>query len=125
MGFRSTAGILPWLSVAGILMLFTMALTWVAIISGLKAKSVDAVGAFSYPLIFLPFISSAFVPTETMPKAIRIFSENQLVTSIVDTIRTLLKSQPVGNDIWIALAWCVGIILVAYFFALRTYNRIS
>ncbi len=122
MGFRSSAGILNWFTVLGILLLFTMALTWIAIISGLKAKSVDAVGAFSYPLIFLPFISSAFVPTATMPKAVRIFAENQPVTSIVNTIRALLSNQQVGNEIWAALAWCIGITLVAYFFAIRVYK---
>lgn len=123
MGFRSSAGVLPWLAVAGILMLFTLALTWLAVIPGLTAKTPDGAGAFSYPLIFLPFISSAFVPTESMPPAVRAFAENQPVTSIVDAIRALLSGQPVGNDIWIALAWCIGITLVAYFFAMRAYKR--
>jgi ABC-2 type transport system permease protein len=123
MGFRSSAGVLAWLAVAGILALFTLALTWIAAIAGLSATSVDGAGAFSYPLIFLPFISSAFVPTETMPPAVRAFAENQPVTSIVDAIRALLSSQPVGNDIWIALAWCVGIMLVAYVFAMRAYKK--
>jgi len=123
MGFRSSAGVLSWLAVAGILALFTMALTWIAAIAGLSAKSVDGAGAFSYPLIFLPFISSAFVPTETMPLVVRAFAENQPVTSIVDAIRALLSSQPVGNDIWVALAWCVGIMLVAYIFAMLAYKR--
>ncbi|SDX39589.1 ABC transporter permease [Paenibacillus sp. CF384] len=123
MGFRSSAGILDWLAVAGILALFTLALTWVAAIAGLSAKSVDGASAFSYPIIFLPFISSAFVPTETMPKAVRVFAENQPVTSIVAAIRALLSGQPVGNDIWTALAWCAGILLVAYFFAMRVYRN--
>lgn len=123
MGFRSSAGALSWLAVAGILALFTLALTWLAVIAGLSAKSVDGVGAFSYPLIFLPFISSAFVPTESMPMPVRAFAENQPVTAIVDDIRALLSGQPVGNDIWIALAWCVGIMLLAYIFAMRAYNR--
>jgi ABC-2 type transport system permease protein len=125
MGFRSSAGILPWLAVAGILMLFTLALTWIAAISGLSAKSVDGVSAFSYPLIFLPFISSAFVPTASMPPVVRAFAENQPVTSIVNAIRALLSGRPVGIDIWIALAWCVGIMLVAYIFAMRAYKRRS
>jgi ABC-2 type transport system permease protein len=123
MGFHSSAGIIPWLAVIGILLLFTMALTWIAIIAGLKAKSVDAIGAFTYPLIFLPFISSAFVPTATMPKAVRIFAENQPTTSIVNAIRSLFSNQPVGNDIWIALAWCIGIMLIAYVFAIRIYKK--
>ena len=123
MGFRSSAGILSWLAVAGILALFTLALTWIAVIAGLSAKSVDGVSAFSYPLIFLPFISSAFVPTRSMPSGVRIFAEHQPVTSIVETIRALLTNHPAGNEIWIALAWCVGIMLVAYIFAMRAYEK--
>ncbi|QAT51267.1 ABC transporter permease [Caproiciproducens sp. NJN-50] len=123
MGFRSSAGILSWLAIAGILALFTLALTWVAAIAGLTAKSVDGASAFSYPLIFLPFISSAFVPTASMPGPVRAFAENQPVTSIVDAIRSLLERQPVGNDIWIALAWCLGILIAAYLFAMLAYKR--
>lgn len=123
MGFRSSAGVLSWLAVAGILALFTLTLTWLAVIAGLSAKSVDGASAFSYPLIFLPFISSAFVPTASMPGPVRAFAENQPVTSIVDAIRSLLARKPVGNDIWVALAWLIGIMIVAYFFAMRAYKR--
>jgi ABC-2 type transport system permease protein len=123
MGFRSGAGVLAWLAVAGILLLFTLALTWIAVIAGLSASTVEGAGAFSYPLIFLPFISSAFVPTDTMPGPVRVFAENQPVTSIVNTIRDLLTQQPVGNDSWTALAWCVGILVVAYPAAMATYHR--
>ena len=123
MGFRSGAGPLAWLAVAGILVLFILALTWVAIIPGLTARSTDGAVAFSYPLIFLPFISSAFVPTATMPGPVRWFAENQPVTSIVDTIRALFAGQPVGTDIWVALAWCVGILVVAYLVAMVVYRR--
>ncbi|MDR1068883.1 MAG: ABC transporter permease [Clostridiales Family XIII bacterium] len=122
-GFRSPAGVLAWLAVTGILALFTLALTWIAVIAGLSAKTADGASAFSYPLIFLPLISSAFVPTETMPTAVRVFAEHQPVTSIVDAVRALLGAQPVGTDIWVALAWCFGIALAAYFFAMRAYNR--
>jgi len=123
MGFRTGASVLAWLAVAGILILFTLALTWVAVIAGLSAKTVDGAGAFAYPLIFLPFISSAFVPTDTMPGPVEWFAENQPVTSIVDTIRALFAQQPVGNDIWIALAWCVGILIVAYAASTAIYRR--
>ncbi|WP_154605588.1 MULTISPECIES: ABC transporter permease [Arthrobacter] len=123
MGFRTGAGVLPWLAVAGILALFTLALTWLAVIAGLSAKTVDGASAFSYPLIFLPFISSAFVPTDTMPGPVRAFAQNQPVTSIVDTIRNLLTQQPVGSDIWIALAWCLGILALAYALAMTAYRR--
>jgi ABC-2 type transport system permease protein len=123
MGFRSGAGVLAWLAVAGILILFTLALTWAAVIPGLTAKSVDGASAFAYPLIFLPFISSAFVPTGTMPGPVRAFAEHQPVTSIVNAIRDLFTRQPVGNGIWTALAWCVGILVVAYIFADISYRR--
>jgi ABC-2 type transport system permease protein len=123
MGFRSGAGALAWLAVAGILLLFTLALTWLAVIPGLTAKTVDGASAFSYPLIFLPFISSAFVPTATMPGPVRWFAENQPVTSIVNTIRALFASQPVGGEIWVALAWCVGLLVVACVLALIAYRR--
>lgn len=111
MGFRSSAGIGAWLAVVGILALFTLALTWVAAIPGLIAKSVDGAGAFAYPLIFLPFISSAFVPTATMPGPVKFFAEHQPVTPIVNTIRALLTGQPVGTEIWVALAWCVAVLV--------------
>jgi ABC-2 type transport system permease protein len=122
-GFRSGAGPLAWLAVAGIVVVFTLALTWLAVIPGLTAKSVDGASAFSYPLIFLPFISSAFVPTASMPGPVRAFAEYQPVTSIVNTIRDLFTGQPTGSDIWIALAWLVGILVVAYVLAIVAYRR--
>jgi ABC-2 type transport system permease protein len=123
MGFRSGAGILAWLAVAGILVLFTLALTWIAVIPGLSAKSADGASAFSYPLIFLPFISSAFVPTHTMPAPVRAFADNQPVTFIVNAIRDLFTQHPVGGHIGIALAWCVGILLAGYAVAMVTYRH--
>ena len=123
LGFRTSAGALAWLAVAGILALFTLALTWVAVIAGLSAKSTDGATGFSYPLIFLPFISSAFVPTDTMPGPVRAFAENQPVTSIVNTIQDLFAQRPIGGDIWIALAWCLGILVLAYVLAMSAYRR--
>jgi ABC-2 type transport system permease protein len=123
MGFRSSAGLLAWLAAAGILVLFTLALTWIAVIAGLSAKSTDGAGAFSYPIIFLPFVSSAFVPTASMPGPVRAFAEHQPVTSIVNTIRALFEQQPVGGEIWIALAWCVAILLIASALAMVAYQR--
>jgi ABC-2 type transport system permease protein len=123
MGFRSPAGVMNWLAVAGILALFTLALTWIAAIAGLTAKTQDGAIAIAYPIHFLPLISSAFVPTKTMPAGVRAFAENQPVTSIVETIRALLTNQPVGNDIWVALAWLAGIMVVAYAFAMRAYKK--
>jgi ABC-2 type transport system permease protein len=123
MGFRSGAGVLAWLAVAGILILFTLALTWLAVIAGLSAKTVDGASAMSYPLIFLPFISSAFVLTATMPGPVRAFAEHQPVTPIVDTIRGLYAGRGVGTDLWIALAWCMGILAVGYSVAMLAYRR--
>ncbi|MEV0897604.1 ABC transporter permease [Actinoplanes sp. NPDC049802] len=123
MGFRTSAPVAAWLAVAGILVAFTLALTWLAVIPGLAAKTVDGASAFAYPLIFLPFISSAFVPTDTMPGPVRAFAEHQPVTSIANTIRDLFAGQPVGNDIWTALGWCAGILIVGYVLANITYRR--
>jgi ABC-2 type transport system permease protein len=123
MGFRTGASVAGWLAVAGILILFTLALTWLAVIAGLSAKTVDGASAFAYPLIFLPFISSAFVPTDSMPAPVAWFAENQPVTSIVDTIRALFAQEPVGSDIWIAVAWLVGILVIAYAVAIALYRR--
>ncbi|WP_263731057.1 ABC transporter permease [Cellulomonas sp. SG140] len=123
MGFRSSAGVTAWLGVVGILALFTLALTWLAVIPGLTAKSIDGASAFAYPLIFLPFISSAFVPTATMPGPVRWFAQNQPVTSIVESLRHLMDGQPVGGAIWTALAWCTGMAVVAYVLAMRLYRK--
>lgn len=123
MGFRSGAGVFAWLGVLGILVLFTLALTWLAVIPGLTAKSADGVSGFSYPLIFLPFVSSAFVPTAGMPGPVRWFAQHQPVTSIVDTIRNLYAQHPVGSDAWTALGWCGGLLLLAYALAMSTYHR--
>lgn len=123
MGFRTGASVGGWLAVAGVLILFTLTLTWIAVIAGLSAKTVDGASAFSYPLIFLPFISSAFVPTDTMPGPVAWFAEHQPVTSVVNTIRALFDQQPVGGDIWTALVWLVVILVVAYGAAVALYRR--
>jgi ABC-2 type transport system permease protein len=122
-GFRSGAGVVAWLGVLGIIVLFTLAVTWLAVSAGLVAKSPDGAGAFAYPLLFLPFVSSAFVPTSGMPGPVEWFAEHQPVTSIVNTLRNLYADQPLGNDLWTALAWCVGLLVVAYALAVRTYHR--
>jgi ABC-2 type transport system permease protein len=123
MGFRSGAGMLAWLAVTALLVLFTLALTWIAVIAGLSAHSVEGASAFSYPLVFLPFVSSAFVPTDTMPGPVQLFAEHQPVTSVVDTIRDLLAQQPVGHELWVALGWCVAVLVVAYGVAMARYHR--
>ncbi|WP_084039335.1 ABC transporter permease [Demequina sp. NBRC 110053] len=123
MGFRPQADVLDWLAIAGILGLLTLALTWLAIIPGLTAKTPDGAAAFSYPLILLPFVSSAFVPTESMPGPVRAFAENQPVTAIVDALRDLMAGQAPGNDLWVALAWCAGILVVGYLVATALHRR--
>lgn len=123
MGFRSGAGVLAWLAVAGIVLLFTLALTWIAVVPGLTARTTDGVSLFSYPLIFLPFVSSAFLPTRTMPGPVRAFANNQPVTSIVNAIRCLLTCKPVGGDVGVAMAWCVGVLVVANVMAMIAYRR--
>jgi ABC-2 type transport system permease protein len=123
MGFRTGAGPQAWLAVTGILILFTVGLTWLAMIPGLSATTIEGASAFSYPLIFLPFLSSAFVPTDTMPAPVRWFAEHQPVTSIIETIRNLFAEQPVGSDVWVALGWCVGLLVVSYTLAMATYRH--
>jgi len=123
MGFRTGADVLDWLAVTGILVLFTLALTWIAVIAGLSAHTIEGASVVAYPLIFLPFVSSAFVPTATMPGPVAWFAENQPVTSIVDSIRALFAGESVGADIWIALAWCVGILVAASVGAMVVYRR--
>jgi len=123
MGFRSSAGPVAWLAVAGILLLFTLALTWLAVIPGLTAKTAEGAGVFAYPLIFLPFVSSAFVPTDGMAAPVQWFAEHQPVTPIIDTVRDLFAGQPLGNEVWIALGWCVGLLVVAYASAMAVYRR--
>lgn len=122
-GFRPAANVFEWLAAIGILTIFILALTWVAVIAAMTAKTVEGANAFVYPVVFLPFLSSTFVPTETMPAGLRVFAENQPVTPIVETLRNLLNSEPVGSKVWVALAWCVGMMFVAWFFAVRVYKR--
>ena len=123
MGFRSGAGVLTWVAISAILTLVTLALSWLAVIPGLTAKTISGASAFAYPLIFLPFISSAFVPTATMPGPVRWFAEHQPATSIVNSIRDLYSGRPAGTDLYVGLGWCAAVIAVAYVTAMVLYNR--
>lgn len=123
MGFRTGASVFAWFAIAAILLLFALALTWLAVIAGLSAKTVDGASAFSYPLIFLPFISSAFVPTSSMPGPVAWFAENQPVTAIVNSVRALFSGTAVGSDLGVALAWLVGILAVAYIAAIALFKK--
>ncbi|WP_423299753.1 ABC transporter permease [Glutamicibacter nicotianae] len=122
MGFRSSASVASWIAVLGLLCLVTLCLTWIAVLAGLSAKSVDGASAFSYPLIFLPFISSAFVPTAAMPGPVAWFAQHQPITAIADSLRALLSQDPVGSELWAALAWLAGITLLAWALAARIYR---
>lgn len=123
MGFRTSAGVADWAVVLGLLALLTLSLTWVAVLAGLTATSVEGASAFSYPLVLLPFVSSAFVPTDSMPGPVRWFADHQPVTAIVDTTRSAFAGRPLDGDAWVAVAWCVAILVLAGGAASVVYRR--
>lgn len=113
-GFRPTASFSDWLAIAGIVLLFTFALSWVSAILGLLAKSVEAVQWMGFILVFpLTFASAAFAPTETMAKGIRVFAQNQPITHVIEAVRAYMLGTPVGNHAWLAVVWCLGTLIVA------------
>jgi ABC-2 type transport system permease protein len=122
-GFRSSAHLSEWLLFAGLLILFTLATTWLAIMFGLLAKSAEGAGSFSYILLLLVFVSPAFVPTKGMSSIVRAFANHQPMTPIVETMRSLLTSGTAGNNAWAAVLWCVGLFVVSYVLALRIYKK--
>jgi ABC-2 type transport system permease protein len=122
-GFRSNAGPGEWLIFAALLVLFTLATTWLAIFFGLLAKTVEGAGAFSYILLLLIFISPAFVPTGSMTPILRRFAENQPMTPVIETMRSLLTSGTAGGSVWTAVAWCVGILFAMYLGSLWIYKH--
>lgn len=122
-GFRPTAGPAQWLAAIGFIALLTLALTWIAMALGMAAKSVAGANGSTLILQFGPFISSGFVPPDTMPVGVRWFAENQPFTSMIETLRGLLLGTPIGNSAIIAVAWCVAIALVGYLWARMAYNR--
>nr|AIA14382.1 ABC-2 type transporter [uncultured bacterium] len=114
LGFRSHASFLDWLAIAGILLLFTFMFSWLAAIVGVFAKSIEAVQWLSFIIVFpLTFASTAFVPAEGMNKYLKAFAENQPITQVIEAVRALILGTPVGNHIWLAVIWCVGILIVA------------
>jgi len=121
-GFRSEAGIAEWGLFAALLVLFTLATTWLAILFGLLAKTMEGAGAFSYILLFLIFLSSGFTPVDNMHPVLRGFAENQPMTPIIETMRSLLTNGTISDSAPIALAWCVGLLVVSYTVALRLYK---
>lgn len=122
-GFRTSAGLIEWLLFAGLLTLFTLATTWMAIFFGLQAKSAEGAGSFSYILMFLIFLSPSFVPTNSMTPILRGFAENQPFTPIIETMRSLLTNGTAGDKVWLALAWCIGILVIMYALSIRQYKK--
>ncbi len=122
-GFRPTAGFGEWLGALGILLLFTIGLSWLAVWLGIAAGSVEGAGGLSMIMVFLPYASSALVPPESMPGALRFFVENQPVTPVIDAVRALLIGTPVGSSAWLAVGWWLVILAVGAPLAARAYRR--
>ena len=123
MGFRPNASFTDWILAAGILLLYVLALSWLAAGLGVIAKSVESASTLSFVMLFLPYLSSAFVPTQTMPSFLQGISEHQPITPVIETVRGLLTGSPVGNTGWTALAWCLGLLVVSFTFATTLYRR--
>ena len=124
-GFRPAAGLGGWLAMAGFLVIVTFALVWLSVALGQVSQSVETASNLPMPLVLLPFLSSGFVPTDSMPAGLRWFAEHQPFTPIIETLRGLLMDEPVGNNGWIALAWCAVIALGGYVWSKRLFNRES
>jgi ABC-2 type transport system permease protein len=122
-GFRPSASPVEWVAAAGVLAAITFALTWLSVAFGLVTKTVEAASNLPTPLVFLPFLGSGFVPTDSMPVGLRWFAEYQPFTPIIETVRGLLLGTAIGNSAVVAVAWCVGITLVGYLWARKLYNR--
>jgi ABC-2 type transport system permease protein len=123
MGFRPDAGVLEWAGVVGILLLYVLALSWLAAGLGSVASSVQSASALSFFMLFLPYLSSAFVPTDTMPRWLAAVSEHQPITPVIETVRGLLTGSPVGSTGLIALAWSVGLLLAAFVLAVALFRN--
>ena len=123
-GFQPIAGPVEWLLVFGLALLFSLAISWLSAIMGLIVKSMEAAQWTGFIVIFpLTFVSSAFVPTDTMPSELRVFAENQPLTHVIQAMRSWLVGTPIGNSDWLAFAWCVGIIVVAIPIATWLFRR--
>jgi ABC-2 type transport system permease protein len=124
-GFRPAAGVVDWLALVGVLVLMAFAFIWLAVAFGLASKTVEASSNVGLPLVLLPFLSSGFVPTDSMPAVLRWFAEYQPFTPLIETIRGLLFGAPVGSSPVIALGWCVVIGLGGYLWSKKLFNRES
>ena len=122
-GFRPNASALEWLAAGAFLLLFVLAMSWLAVCAGLLARNADAAGGFTFIALFLPYLSSAFVPTETMPKALRGIADHQPITPMIETMRGLLRGTPIGDSAWLSVAWFGGILVVCYLGAGVLFKR--
>lgn len=122
-GFRPAAGAVEWIAILGIVILFSLAISWVAALFGLLANTPDGATGLTFILIFLPYLSSAFVPTGHMPTVLRVIAQNQPVTHVTETIRALTLGMPVGAHGGWAVVWCVSILTASYFVADRLFKR--
>jgi ABC-2 type transport system permease protein len=122
-GFRPEASVVEWIAAAGVLALLGFALTWLTVAMGLVAKTVDSASNMPQPLVFLPFLGSGFVPTDSMPVGLRWFAEYQPFTPTIETVRGLLLGTGIGGSGIAAVAWSAGIALLGYLWARRLYNR--
>ncbi len=122
-GFRPDAGIIEWVAAAGVLLMATLAITWLSVALGLFGKSVESASNLPMPLMLLPFLGSGFVPTDSMPVGLRWFAEYQPFTPVMETLRGLLMGTPIGGSAPLAVAWCALIGFVGYRWALKLYNR--
>lgn len=122
-GFRPMAGIVQWIIVIGILLLFITAITWISIVFGLISGSAESANGMSAFIMFLPYLSSGFVPLETMPIALRIFAENQPMTPIIEAIRSLLMDTTIDGNFLSAILWCISMFLTAYVGAVMIYKK--
>ena len=124
LGYRSDGTALGWLGVIGLVLLMTLALTWLTVALGLSAPNAETASNTPMPLMFLPFLSSGFVPTDSMPAAIRWFAENQPFTPMINTLRAQMSGADAGSDAWLAVGWCVLITVLCYLWARRLYTRV-
>ena len=122
-GFRPDATPLEWLGVFGMVALWILAITYLFAAIGLAASTPEAASGFGFILLFLPYLSSAFVPVETMPEWLQGVAENQPITPVIETIRSLLMGTPMGDAAWLAVAWCTGLIVVSVIWGAWLFRR--
>lgn len=122
-GFRTSAGIVGWLTAFGLLLLFSLTITWISVAFALAVNSPEAAGSFTMFVMLFSYLSSGFVPTDTLTKVLRIFAENQPMTPIIESLRALLLDTALDNNLLYAILWCVGLLIVAYILAVQMYKR--